>query len=205
MTIDEGRRLGVGARIRPRELRAVTGELVRVPDPNGLVHLQLRRFAGCPVCHLHIATLKRRKSELDEAGIREVIVFHSSELELREHTEHMPFAMIADPEKRLYFELGVESSVHALLDPGAWCTIVEAIARTSFAIIFRGDKAPPFFPQGGRYGLPADFLIDASGTIVARRYGEHADDQWSVDELLAHARGSRAAIEDAPTLAPARP
>lgn len=33
-------------------------------------------------------------------------------------------------------------------------------------------------------GLPADFLIDADGMVVALRYGWHADDQWSVDELL---------------------
>jgi hypothetical protein len=183
----------------------VSGELVRVPDPHGLVHLQLRRFAGCPVCNLHLATLKRRKNELDEAGIREVVVFHSSESDLRDYTAQMPFALIADPEKRLYVELGAESSVRALLDPSAWCTIVEAIARASFGVMFRGDKLPPLVPPGGRYGLPADFLIDPSGTVIARRYGEHADDQWSADELLAHARGLRTpVIEDAPMLEPAR-
>jgi hypothetical protein len=32
--------------------------------------------------------------------------------------------------------------------------------------------------------MPADFLIGADGAVVARKYGEHADDQWSVDELL---------------------
>ncbi len=39
-------------------------------------------------------------------------------------------------------------------------------------------------PEGGRLGLPADFLIAADGRILAARYGEHAGDQWSVDELL---------------------
>lgn len=33
-------------------------------------------------------------------------------------------------------------------------------------------------------GLPADFLIDPDGTVAATHYGHHADDQWSVDELL---------------------
>jgi hypothetical protein len=33
-------------------------------------------------------------------------------------------------------------------------------------------------------GLPADFLLDPDGTVVAAHYGRHADDQWSVDELL---------------------
>lgn len=30
---------------------------------------------------------------------------------------------------------------------------------------------------------PADFLIAPDGRVVAGKYGEHADDQWSVDEL----------------------
>jgi hypothetical protein len=32
--------------------------------------------------------------------------------------------------------------------------------------------------------MPADFLIAPDGGVVARKYGEHADDQWSVDEIL---------------------
>jgi hypothetical protein len=35
--------------------------------------------------------------------------------------------------------------------------------------------------------LPGDFLIDTDGRIVAQKYGVHAYDQWSVDELLAAA------------------
>ena len=34
-------------------------------------------------------------------------------------------------------------------------------------------------------GLPADFLINQNGQIVAVNYGAHANDQWSVDDLLA--------------------
>jgi hypothetical protein len=33
-------------------------------------------------------------------------------------------------------------------------------------------------------GLPADFLIGSDGRVLATKYGSHADDQWSVDELL---------------------
>jgi hypothetical protein len=33
-------------------------------------------------------------------------------------------------------------------------------------------------------GLPADFLISSGGRVLAAKYGSHADDQWSVDELL---------------------
>ncbi len=33
-------------------------------------------------------------------------------------------------------------------------------------------------------GLPADFLIDPDGRVLAAHYGTHANDQWSVDDLL---------------------
>jgi hypothetical protein len=36
-------------------------------------------------------------------------------------------------------------------------------------------------------GLPADFLIAPDGRVRTCKYGAHADDQWSVDELLMHA------------------
>jgi hypothetical protein len=32
--------------------------------------------------------------------------------------------------------------------------------------------------------LPADFLIGSDGRVLAAKFGSHADDQWSVDELL---------------------
>ncbi|MBY0456677.1 MAG: hypothetical protein K2V38_05015 [Gemmataceae bacterium] len=38
--------------------------------------------------------------------------------------------------------------------------------------------------RNGPTGLPAEFLIDATGRIVAGKYGKSAYDQWTVDELL---------------------
>ena len=40
-------------------------------------------------------------------------------------------------------------------------------------------------------GLPADFLIGTDGRVLACKYGKHIYDQWSVDDLLSHARNSR--------------
>jgi hypothetical protein len=36
--------------------------------------------------------------------------------------------------------------------------------------------------------MPADFLIARDGRVIASKYGNHAYDQWSVDELLELAR-----------------
>jgi len=44
--------------------------------------------------------------------------------------------------------------------------------------------------SGGPFGLPGDFLIAPSGQIKAAKYRTHAYDQWSVDELIALAKGA---------------
>ncbi|WP_373281708.1 hypothetical protein [Nocardia aobensis] len=52
----------------------------------------------------------------------------------------------------------------------------------------RRTTHPRGTPQGGRLGLPADFLIASDGSLAASHYGTHADDQWTVDDVLSRAR-----------------
>jgi hypothetical protein len=69
-------RLGDGFAVPTRELTSISGETVSIPDGAVLVHLQLRRFAGCPICNLHLRSLAERYEEISAAGIREIVVFH---------------------------------------------------------------------------------------------------------------------------------
>lgn len=170
------------------ELTAVSGEPIQVPDPDALTHLQFRRFAGCPICNLHLRSVTARHDEIVGAGIREVVFFHSTAEDVRTHTADLPFAVIADADKRYYRQFGVESHRRALLNP----RVVLAAARGA-ALVFAGKSRPPAARQdGGRLGLPADFLIGTDGLVLAVKYGEHADDQWTVDELLSVAADVRA-------------
>ncbi|EFL26374.1 AhpC/TSA family antioxidant [Streptomyces himastatinicus ATCC 53653] len=174
-----------GDRVTARELSPVSGPALTVPAPDGrLTHLQFRRFAGCPVCNLHLRSVTVRHPEIEAAGVREVAVFHSPAGELRQYADGLPFALIADPDKHLYAEFGVESAPRALLDPRAWLHVLRAILRST-AMLVRGREGLPSRRQPhGRLGLPADFLIAPDGTVLAAKYGEHAYDQWTVDELL---------------------
>lgn len=98
--------------------------------------------------------------------------------------------MVADPLKDLYRTLGVESSPRALFNPRLYPgvpAVLAQVART--ALRFR--RAPRLAPTRGQRGLPADFLLDARGQVVAVKYGLHASDQWSVDQLLDHAATAR--------------
>ena len=165
-------------------LQTIHGEAVAIPDDDRLVHLQFRRFAGCPVCNLHLRSFVRRHDELVAAGVREVVVFHSPDDELRTYAGDLPFAVVADPDKRLYVEYGVESSPRSLLNPRAWPGIVKAVVVAAVGVALRRQKLPPLKPSGGRLGLPADFLIASDGHTVASKHGTHANDHWSVDEVL---------------------
>ncbi len=186
-----GRKLKAGDVVAPRILATVRGEALALPDPARLVHLQFRRFAGCPICNLHLRSFTRRLGEIEAAGVREVAVFHSTDAEMRRYEDHLPFAAIGDAEKKLYREFGVEAAARALLDPRAVLAILRTIGPVTLETLRTGKRPANLSPHGGRLGLPADLLIAPDGRALAAKYGVHADDQWSVNEVLALAQTTR--------------
>ena len=174
--------------IEARQLITIRSEPIQVPAADGLTHLQFRRFAGCPICNLHLQSMARRHDEIAAAGVREVAVFHSSVDDMLPHQGQLPFAVIADPGRALYAEFGVEKSPRAVLHPRAWTA---PLKPRTYPMIFRavlagGSPAPRH--GDSPLGLPADFLIEPDGRVLAAHYGRLANDQWSVDELLEVAR-----------------
>jgi peroxiredoxin len=169
-------KLRPGDKVPAFRAASIRGEPVGVPDPSArYVHLQFRRFAGCPVCNFHLHGLARRHAELEAAGIREVAVFHSSREEMLKFQAELPFACIADPAKALYHSFGVETSWLAPLHPAVlWAGFRGVLATRKLY-----KRA-----ENGILGLPADFLIRPDGELVAAHYGAHAYDNWGVDELL---------------------
>ena len=115
-----------GDKIQARTLSTITGGQVRVPASDRIVHLQFRRFAECPICNLHVREMARRNAEIESAGVFEAVVFHSSADRLLEYQADLPFAVLADPERKLYKEFGVEWSLRSLLYPA---TVRAAVRR----------------------------------------------------------------------------
>jgi peroxiredoxin len=168
-----------GDMLPPTTMKAVSGEVINLPDAKRLVHLQFRRFVDCPICNTHIAESRRRAREIEAAGIKEVIVFHSSPTSIRSYQKDVPFLMVGDPDKAFYRSFGVETSL-GFMSLKALGAGLRGMAHGHFALRVVG---------GGPLGLPADFLIAPSGRINAVKYGTDAYDQWSVDELLTLAKG----------------
>ena len=101
--------------------------------------------------------------------------------EVLRYENDLPFTVVADPDRKLYRRFGVERSLAAL--PGAWRTLPRALLGAVITTA-RLRRLPPLTPSGGELGCPADILIGSTGLVVAVKYGTHAADQWSVDELL---------------------
>ncbi|MFI6866608.1 peroxiredoxin-like family protein [Nocardia sp. NPDC050406] len=171
-------RIDIGDMLTPRTWQAIDGTEISIPDPERLVHLQFRRFAGCPICHLHLRTVARRHDEIAAVGVAEIVVFHSDAPALRRYQADLPFAVIADPERALYTEFGVDSSPMVVVDPRAWAAAAKGVLhqRSLTGALGLGED---------HFGRPADFLVAPDGRVLARKYGSHADDQWPVDEILA--------------------
>lgn len=186
---EDGRHLVTpGDRVIGRELTTIHSEQIPLPDPGALTHLQFRRFAGCPICNVHLRSVARRHDELVAAGIREVAVFHSPVEAMLPHQGALPFAAIADPDRELYHAFGVESSPRAVAHPRAWSSV---FTPQAWSFVLRSVRTGRHIGPGDGesvLGLPADFLIASDGRVQAVKYGRDANDQWSIDELLALAR-----------------
>ena len=175
-------RIVAGTTLDPLTLETMRGTSVSIPDSGAIVHLQFRRYAGCPACNLHLQAFARRKDELAEAGVHEVVLFHSTNEELLEYEALLPFDVVGDPEKELYTRFGVETmrSKRAFLSPAIFRLTTHLVA----GLMTRARRMPPAAPTGGVDGLPADLLIASDGRVLAVKYGDTPYDQWTVDEVL---------------------
>ena len=179
-------KLNVGETVGRHDLVTIHGKPVRLPDPVHPVHLQFRRYAGCPVCNLHMRGVAARHGEILAAGVREVVVFYSAAETMLGFQGDLPFATIADPEKKLYAEFGVGTMpVTTAFKLRSWRAAAQGLANAP-SLRGIGSKGTSYL------GLPADFLIGTDGTILAASYGRYTDDHWSVDEVLALTRGEGA-------------
>jgi hypothetical protein len=55
-----GNQLKAGPAFPALRARTIHDRELAIPDPGRWVHLQFRRFAGCPVCNLHLQAFARR-------------------------------------------------------------------------------------------------------------------------------------------------
>ncbi|WP_442891351.1 peroxiredoxin-like family protein [Congregicoccus parvus] len=135
------------------------------------------RYAACPLCNLRVHAMGQHYERGRWEGLSVLAVFQSSAESIAAHVgrREVPFPLLADPGMVAYRRWGVELG---------WRGLLKAVVSAS------GDawKAmrKGYFPgriDGPIHRLPADFLVDANGSVSVAFYGEHIGDHLSFEVI----------------------
>lgn len=153
----------------------INGEKVEINSDNSKkVFLSFFRYSGCPWCNLAIYRLTQMAPDLEAQGIKVVCFVQSTQEDIKKnvidrHDPKPPFTIVPDPNKEIYSLFGVEES--ALKYFTSLRQLPEWI-YSSYTLHFKQPEV-----DGSVTLVPAQFLIDADGTIIKVHYGtDYADD-----------------------------
>lgn len=125
------------------------------------------RYSGCPLCQLDMHELAAHYGELEAAGGQAVVVLQSAPEKLAAELggpKALPYAIVCDPEKKLYERLAVwpAASQMELMGPG----LMEKMAQVQAQGIQHGDY------EGDEMQLPAAFVVDGALKVRWAHYGQ---------------------------------
>jgi peroxiredoxin len=85
------------------------------------VLVKFYRFATCPVCNLHPHRFRHEYPAIQALGIETVVLYHSPQARLEKaQREDTPFALVADPDKRIFKRFGVEQRWRGMFSLAVW-------------------------------------------------------------------------------------
>ena len=161
------------------------GKLVHLSRLRGNpVWLIFYRYAGCPICNLHLLALSHREEVLKTINLQVVAVFDSPKDSFPKTLAGKPYPdipLIPDPQNRLFNLYKTTQSLSGVIHP--------KVATNFFKAMFSGFKQPKIDGKIGQ--MPAHFLIDPEGQLDTIYYGKHAADHipWEkVDDFVERAR-----------------
>lgn len=150
------------------EAHDMYGEKFRLSDYQGkAVILCFFRNASCPFCLKRVFELAAHQRRWRNVGVEVVAIFSSTADEMPNFRKNdfRRYRVVPDPHLDIYNQYGVEHSLAGLVK----------------GILFRLPTVLNGFSKGARVEpnpngkiLPADFLIDPTGTIVEAWYGNNA-------------------------------
>lgn len=150
---------------------------IRLTDYQGRkLLLSFYRYASCPLCNMRVHELIVNFPRLQEMGLSMLAFFQSQVESIREYVgkQDAPFPIVADPERLVYQEYGVEASWMGFLKGG-------------FRIMTLVDGLKQGFLPGKMEGktnlVPADFLIGPDLYISKAYYGEDIGDHMPLAQI----------------------
>ncbi|MDZ4678343.1 MAG: redoxin domain-containing protein [Oligoflexia bacterium] len=151
-------------------------------NPRQKFWLMFYRYASCPLCNFHLATVMQEYAQLKKRGVDVVAIFESEESKFPPKMKQgilSTLPMISNPEKNLYDLYRVGKSLGGVLHPKVLGSLVKAVAAGH----------PQGVPDGQLTQLTAHFLINPGGIIHTAHYGKTIDDNISwgrVKQFAAH-------------------
>lgn len=163
-------RLAVGAPAPAFAVTDLDGKPLALADLKGQrVLLSFYRYAACVFCNLRTHDVIEKAPAWQRQGLTVVAFFQSPAASMRKYVgkQKPPFALVPDPERKVYAQYGVEAS--------GW-GLVRGLTR--FNDLARGKELGLMYnePEGETNLLPADFLIDADGRIAEAYYAQDIGD-----------------------------
>jgi len=171
-------RLQTGQPAKPFAVRDIFDRPVSLQDFSGKkLMLSFYRYASCPLCNLRVHELIARYPDYRARGMDIVAFFQSPVESIRRYVgrQDAPFPIIADPQRTVYRQYGVEMSIWGMIAAGFWWHPRMVIANL---------KGFWFGKMEGNIALvPADFLINPNSTIHTAFYGTTIADHVSLAQV----------------------
>lgn len=139
------------------------------------------RHAGCPFCNLRVHTLTRAHAELKAMGLDMIFFFESKEKVMLRSSFHQgvsPIPLIADPEKVMYKEYGIENS---LLKSGI--SHIMTFVQTAYKATSAGVPVHMMASGESIATMPAEFLVDKGLIVKKVHYSQRLNDRLDVDDI----------------------
>jgi thioredoxin-dependent peroxiredoxin len=171
-------RLKKGQQATSFQVLDIFDEPINLQDYKGKkLLLSFYRYAACPLCNLRVHSLIQKYPEFQSQGLYLMAFFESSKESIARYVgkQDAPFPIIADPERSVYKEYGIESSWFRFM----WSMVIKMPAMIS--ALFKGF--PPGKLENDKALLPADFLIGPDLEVVTAFYGSNIGDHLPIREI----------------------
>ena len=176
-----GQKLKKGNIAPPINVKSAQGEMINLENYKGkTVLITFLRFAGCPVCNVRIHNLIEDSEELKKANIEVIAVYESSNETLSKYIKDVdiPFAMIGDPKHKLYKKYKVQKSITKMMR-----TMTKKKPKEDMKEGEKMYQGIKYKKDGSMIRIPADFIIDTTGSIKIAHYGKYIGDHISIESL----------------------
>ncbi len=138
------------------------------------------RNGACAMCNLRIHMMIAQYPALKNLGLEMIAIFESPVSSIRANVtkQNVPFALLSDPEAKLYELYGVETSQEKV-------ALTMQMPETQVAIQQAANLGYALIPEEGSnfYRIPADFLIDPNGNLRIAHYANHLTDHLSFEQI----------------------